>query len=176
MLLFRLDVVDHRLDGRWQHVGEASFDCVLRARLVRAAATLASTGRPVVFLTTPYYDSGEQPSGAPWPEDDPARVRAYNAILRGVAATFPGVVHVADLNAWVSPNDAYARTIGSTVVRWVDGVHFTYGGDAYVQTRILGVVHQLAATTPSPRALAALDAAAATGTCAAPTTGAPAVG
>jgi peptidoglycan/LPS O-acetylase OafA/YrhL len=175
MLLFRLDLVDHRVGGRWSHVGDPSFDCVLRARLVRAAAALAATGRPVVLLTTPYYDSGEQPSGATWPEDDPARVRAYNAILRSVASSFPGVVHVVDLNAWVSPSGAYARTIGRTVVRWVDGVHFTYGGDAFVQARILRAVGRLAATTPSPHALAALDAAAG-GICGASTTGAPAVG
>ena len=138
MLLFRLDVVDHRLDGRWQHVGEPHRSTARCARGSCAPPPRSpSTGRPVVFLTSPYYDSGEQPSGAPWPEDDPARVRAYNAILRGVAATFPGVVHVADLDAWESPNGAYARTIGSTVVRWVDGVHFTYGGDAYVLTRLL---------------------------------------
>jgi peptidoglycan/LPS O-acetylase OafA/YrhL len=159
MVLFRLDLVDHLVAGTWRHVGDPTFDCVLRNRLVRAAAALAVTGRPVVLLTTPYYDSGEQPSGATWPEDDPARVRAYNAILDGVASSFPGVVHVADLNAWLSPHRAYARTIGPTVVRWVDGVHLTYGGDALVQPKILGVVERLAATTPTVRALAELDAA-----------------
>jgi peptidoglycan/LPS O-acetylase OafA/YrhL len=159
MVLFRLDLVDHLVAGTWRHVGDPTFDCVLRNRLVRAAAALAVTGRPVVLLTTPYYDSGEQPSGATWPEDDPARVRAYNAILDGVASSFPGVVHVADLNAWLSPHRAYARTIGPTVVRWVDGVHLTYGGDALVQPKILGVIERLAATTPTVRALAELDAA-----------------
>jgi len=181
MVLFRLDTVDHRLDGRWQHVGEPTFDCVLASGLVRAAAALSATGRPVVLLTTPYYDTGEQANGAGWPEDAPARVTAYNALLVVVAAQFPGVIHVVDLNAIVSPGGHFARTIGSTVVRWVDGVHFTYGGDAYVLPRLLPRIEQLGSSAaPSASALAALDAAAREdaqhSTCATKTHGGAAVG
>jgi hypothetical protein len=160
-MLFRLDVVDHRVDGRWLHVGQPAFDCLLTSRLVRAAATLSSAGRPVVFLTSPYYDSGEQANGAPWPEDSKARVDEYNSLLASVAAQFPGVVHVVDLNSIVSPRGRYARTIGSTAVRWVDGVHFTYGGDAFVLTRLLPTLERLGrVASPSRAALAALADAA----------------
>jgi peptidoglycan/LPS O-acetylase OafA/YrhL len=159
MMLFRLDVVDHRLDGRWQHVGDPGFDCTLSARLLLLASVLAVTGRPVVFLTTPYYDTGEQPNGAPWPEDDPARVRAYNSLLEHVAAEFPDVIHVVDLGSMLSPDGHYARTIGPTVVRWVDGVHLTYGGDSYLVPRLLAEVERLAADAPSRSALAALAVA-----------------
>ena len=163
LMLFRLDVVDHKVDRAWTHVGEQPFDCLLRRRLISAAATLAATGRPVVLLTTPYYSTGEQPSGATWPEDDPARVRAYNDLLRSVAAQFPGVVHVVDLNAMVSPHGRYARVIGSTVVRWVDGVHFTYAGDSYVLPRLLAAVTPIARTRPSRAALDELEAVARVG-------------
>ena len=159
MMLFRLDVVDHRLGGRWQHMGDPEFDCALRARLLLLASVLAVTGRPVVFLTSPYYDTGEQPNGASWAEDDPSRVRAYNGLLAGVAREFPDVIHVVDLGAMLSPGGRYTRTIGSTVVRWVDGVHLTYGGDSYLVPRLLPVIERLAATTPTPRALAGLAAA-----------------
>lgn len=161
LLLFRLDTVDHRLDGRWLHVGQPAFDCVLSTRLVRAAAALSVTSGPVVFLTSPYYDSGVQANGAGWPEDAPSRVDAYNAILAQVAARFPGVIHVVNLNGIVSPGGHYARTIGSAVIRWVDGVHFTYAGDAYVLPRLLPTIEQIGrAAAPSREALAALDAAA----------------
>jgi hypothetical protein len=159
-MLFRLDVADHRLDHRWQHVGEPQFDCTLHSRLVEAAWVLSATGRPVVFLTSPYYDTGEQSDGAPWPEDDPARVDAYNALLRTVAAQFPGVVHVIGLGAMVSADAAFTRTIGSIVVRWVDGIHLTYAGDAYVLPKLLPMLAQIASERPSHVALEALASAA----------------
>lgn len=159
LALFRLDTVDHRLDGRWLHVGQPGFDCVLTANLIRAAATLSVTGRPVALLTSPYYDSGEQANGSGWPEDAPSRVDAYNALLAEVAARFPGVIHVVNLNRIISPGGHYARTIGSTVIRWVDGVHFTYAGDAYVLPRLLPTVEALGREAPTREALAALDTA-----------------
>jgi len=160
MLLTRLDIVDHRLAARWVHVGNPTYDCELRARLLEAAALLSSTGRPVVVLTTPFYSTGEQTNGATWPEDHPARVRAYNRLLRQLARAYPGVVHVVDLNAMLSPRGAYARTIGATVVRWVDGVHLTYGGDAYLLPRLLPSIRSIAAMTPTAASLRELRAAA----------------
>ncbi len=161
MLLYRGDLFDHLLSGRWQRMGDPQFDCTLRHQLVRAAATLSSTGAPVVFLTTPFYDTGEQSNGEPWPEDEPWRATSYNDLLAEVAAEFPGVVHVVDLGAMVSPQGHFTRTIGSTVVRWVDGIHFTYAGDAYLIPRLLPVVLRDAKLRPTRRALASLDAAAA---------------
>jgi peptidoglycan/LPS O-acetylase OafA/YrhL len=160
MMLFRLDVVDHRLAGRWQHIGDPQYDCTLSSRLLRLAAVLAVTGRPVVFLTSPYYDTGEQPNGAPWVEDDPARVRGYNQLLERVAAQFPEVIHLVDLGAMLSPEGRYTRTIGATVVRWVDGVHLTYGGDSYLVPRLLPIIERLAGTTPTRGALTELALAA----------------
>jgi peptidoglycan/LPS O-acetylase OafA/YrhL len=160
MVLYRGDLFDHLLSGRWQHLGDPQFDCTLRGQLVRAAATLSSTGAPVVFLTTPYYDTGEQSNGDPWPEDEPWRAVAYNDMLAAVAAEFPDVIHVVDLNAMVSPQGHFTRTIGSTVVRWVDGIHFTYAGDAYLIPRLLPSVLRDAALRPTRGALSTLAAAA----------------
>jgi peptidoglycan/LPS O-acetylase OafA/YrhL len=164
MVLFRLDIVDHYYLLHWTHVGAPAYDCALERHLVDAAATLSAMGRPVVFLTTPYYSTGEQPNGAIWREDGPTRVRMYNRTLGQVASLFPNVVHVVDLNAMVSPGGGYTRTIGPTVVRWVDGVHFTYAGDAYVLPRLLRAILPIARSTPSRAALVALDGAARSGT------------
>ena len=168
MALYRLDTVDHRIDGRWEHVGDPQFDCTLRNGMVLLAETLSATGRPVVFLTTPYYNSGEQPDGSRWPEDAPWRVNAYNAMLEQVASRFPGVIHVVDLDAVLDPGGAFTRTIGPTVVRWVDGVHLTYAGDSYVLSKLLPTIEVLAGDTPTSAAekgLAAAASAAATATC-----------
>jgi hypothetical protein len=159
MLLFRLDVVDHLLDGRWTRIGEPGYDCELRHRLVEAASVLASDGRPVLLLTSPYYSTGEQPDGSSYPEDAHWRVRAYNAMLRSVAAQFPGVVHVYDLNQLVDPGGQFTLSIGGVSVRWVDGVHFTYSGGRFVLPHLVPVLRQLAAEHPTAAALAALQAA-----------------
>jgi peptidoglycan/LPS O-acetylase OafA/YrhL len=160
MVLFRLDVVDHRLDHEWQHVGEPQFDCTLRGRLVEAAAVLSASGRPVAFLTSPYYDTGEQSDGAPWPEDATSRVDAYNAILEEVASEFPAVIHVVDLGSLVSTHGGFTRTIGSVVVRWVDGIHLTYAGDAFMLPKLRATIEQLAASVPTRAEVASLAAAA----------------
>ncbi len=160
MVLFRMNIVDHHLDGRWQHIGQRQYDCVLYDNLVRAAAVLSSGGRPVVLLTTPYFDTGEQPNGDGWPEDAPSRVQRYNQMLRALAAAVPGVIHVVDLAAWIDPGGHFTRTIGTSVVRWVDGVHFTYAGDAYVLPRLLAAIRPLLDSRPPRVQLFALQVAA----------------
>ena len=93
------------------------------------------------MLTSPYYDSGTSPTGAPWPEDDPARVAIDNATMRAVAGTTPAGadgsrVYVFDLNSLVSPDGAFAASVGQVNVRCTDGVHFTRSGGIYVGLRL----------------------------------------
>ena len=120
----RWEVMDRRRDGVWTHVGEAAFDAYLTGEVERALTAVAPAR--VVLLTAPYYHRGERPDGGRWPEDDPARVDAFNAILRAVAARHPGV-RVVDLNAHLSPGGRYARTLDGVVVRY-DGVHVSPAG------------------------------------------------
>jgi hypothetical protein len=68
---------------------------------------LSSRGGRVILLTTPYYSTGEQPDGQPWPEDEPSRVDKYNALLREVASENPTKVFVLDLNSIVDPDAHY---------------------------------------------------------------------
>ena len=53
--------------------------------------------------TKPCQSTGEQPDGAPWPQDSAARQDAYNDCCDKVAAQHPGQVYVQDLNSYVCP-------------------------------------------------------------------------
>jgi hypothetical protein len=139
--LARGETFDQEVGGQWQNLGQAGFDSYLVNRYRQAVSILGSKGASVVFLTTPYYDSGTSPAGTPWPEDAPARVTADNATMRQVATTTPSGsdgsrVYVFDLNAAVSPNHAFSATVGQINVRCTDGVHFTQSGGIYVGRRL----------------------------------------
>jgi hypothetical protein len=96
--------------------------------LADAVAVLGSTGAPVILLTAPYYRQQEQVNGNPWPEDDPARVRRFNAILRDVAAASDGSAVVADLGARLDPGGPFSQRANGVVVRFADGIHVTQAG------------------------------------------------
>ena len=111
--LGRWEVTDHLLHGEWVHIGEPAWDAHLAADLGSAIAILHTFGAKVVLFTMPYVDpSDRQPDGLPWPENTPARARAYNALVRQVALSHPGVVSVIDLNRMLSPNGRYRRRGG----------------------------------------------------------------
>ncbi len=82
----------------------------------------------MVFFTAPCTDEGEQPDGAPWPEDNPARLAVYNRLVREVAAAHPKTDSVVDLERAVCPATRSPRTIHGVAVRRTDGVHFTNAG------------------------------------------------
>ena len=89
IFLARLDIVDHLMNGSWTHIGEPAFDAYLAGQLHLAVQTLTSRGGKVILMTTPYYSTGEQPDGQPWPEDNPERVNLYNDMIRQAAANSP---------------------------------------------------------------------------------------
>ena len=137
VFLGRLDIVNREFDGKWEHIGDPSYDAYLEFQMTTAIEVLSAGGGKVVFLTTPYYDTGEQPNGQPWPEDDPARVDEYNAMLRRVAAQHPGVAYVLNLNKIADPEGHFQPVIDGVPVRYTDGIHWTFAGDAWLAPRIL---------------------------------------
>jgi peptidoglycan/LPS O-acetylase OafA/YrhL len=152
----RGETFDQQIGGQWENIGQPGFDSYLTGRYRQAVSVLGSRGASVVLLTTPYYDSGTSPVGAPWPEDAPDRVTLDNATMREVAATTPSGsdasrVYVFDLNALVSPGNKYSPTVDQISVRCGDGVHFTRSGGIYVGQRLapelatLGQSHATAA-------------------------------
>jgi len=152
--LARGETFDQEVAGQWQNIGEPSFDSYLANRYRQAISVLGSKGASVVLLTTPYYDSGTSPAGAPWPEDAPGRVTLDNATMREVASTTPlgsepSRVYVFDLNAVVSPDDAFSPTVDQVNVRCSDGVHFTRSGGIYVGERLVPELAALGQTHAS---------------------------
>jgi len=163
------EVRDQRIGSTWHHIGTPAVDTRERRALTAATGVLGSTGATVVLLTAPYYRQPEQADGQPWPEDDPARVDRYNALLRQTAAASHGRVVVADLGARLDPQGRYTRTIDGVVVRFADGIHVTPAGAARVAPWLLdlsvrlGTADRAAAATATTTATAAPGAAPPTG-------------
>ena len=162
----RSEVLDQQVDSQWMHLGEPAFDTYVAGRFRQAIDVLDSRGAHVVLLTSPYYDTGIQPSGSPWPEDDPARVNIDNQIIQSMATPNAGKsasgkgrsgapksaqpvdqsllgtgkVTVLDVGAWLSPDGAFSDTVDGVQARCKDGVHLTVAGGEWLAKKILPVV------------------------------------
>ena len=137
------EVVDRWYQGRWQHLGDPAFDAYETAQLDRAVAILSSQGARVALFTAPYFHTGEQPDGDPWPQDDTARVDRLNQLIDQVAARHPGTVTVIPLHAFLDPGGRFTWSIGGKVVRQGDGVHTTLAGGTYLAPRVLPLLAAL---------------------------------
>jgi peptidoglycan/LPS O-acetylase OafA/YrhL len=136
----RWEVADRTYNGQWTSILNPTFQGYLRAEMQQLVSIASSRGAKVVLFTAPCYSSGEQPDGTPWPEDQPARVQAYNSIVRQVAAANPTTTTVFDLYSLVCPHGQYSDTLGDVMVRSSDGVHFTIPGGEYLAHSILPVL------------------------------------
>jgi peptidoglycan/LPS O-acetylase OafA/YrhL len=143
VLLGRWEIVDRLHDGRWVHIGQPAWDLHLARQLDRAIGIFSSHGAATVLFTMPYVSPPEAPDGSTWPEDEPARVDAYNRLVRSVAASHPGEVTVVDLNRMVGPDGDYASTVDGVVVRNSDGIHFTKEGGLWLRPRILPTIGRI---------------------------------
>jgi peptidoglycan/LPS O-acetylase OafA/YrhL len=129
ILLGRWEVADHYFDGQWTHVGQPLWDDHLVAELGQAVRVVSAHGARVALFTMPYIDPPvESPSGVPFSENEPSRVRAYNAIVRKVAAHYAPVTALIDLNRALDPHGVYTATIDGVTVRSTDGVHVSIDG------------------------------------------------
>jgi peptidoglycan/LPS O-acetylase OafA/YrhL len=127
ILLDRWELMDRRLGGRYQHLGDPDYDAYVTGELTLAIGIAASAGARVVLLTAPYTRRQERPDGGLWPEDTPDRVRAWNRLLVTVAAATPTHPTILDLNHVVCPDDRFTWTVSGIRVR-SDGLHFTPAG------------------------------------------------
>ncbi len=153
--LGRWEITDHLLEGHWVHIGEPAWDAHLTADLGSAISIFHSFGAKVVLFTMPYVDpSNRQPDGLPWSENTPARVQAYNALVRQVARAHPGVVSVIDLNRMLSPDGVYTASLSGVEVRSVDGIHVSIDGGELLQRQILPAVDQIGMEDEAARARA----------------------
>jgi hypothetical protein len=127
ILLDRWELMDRRLQGTYRHVGQPDFDAYLTSELDLAIEIAGARGAHVVLLTAPYTRRVERPDGGLWAEDEPARVDAWNGLLRAAAVRHAGWVSVLDLNRLVCPEGAFAWRVQGIRIR-SDGLHFTPEG------------------------------------------------
>jgi peptidoglycan/LPS O-acetylase OafA/YrhL len=135
--LARADTLNTELGGAWVHVGDPSYDQWMESRFQQAISVFGSTGAHVVMLTSPYYDSGEQPDGQPWPENAPVRVSTDNRLLRQATLVNPTGSSVINLGTLVSPAGEFSTDVDGVPVRCSDGVHFTVPGGEWVGEHVL---------------------------------------
>jgi peptidoglycan/LPS O-acetylase OafA/YrhL len=126
LLAGRWEVTDRIYDGQWTNILAPAFQRYVRDQLRLAVQIGTASGAHMALLTAPCYSSGEQPDGSPWPEDSPARLKAYNDLIYAVAAEFPVRASVVDLNAMMCPGGQFRPVIDGVTVRAPDGVHFPY--------------------------------------------------
>jgi peptidoglycan/LPS O-acetylase OafA/YrhL len=127
ILLDRWELMDRRLDGEYQHVGQKEFDAYLTSELELALSIVGARGGHTVLLTAPYTRRAERRDGSLYPEDEPERVDAWNRLLRRVAEEHPQTVTVIDLNRRVCPDGEFTWSIDDLRIR-SDGLHFTEEG------------------------------------------------
>ncbi len=112
--LARGELFDQEVSGQWSNIGQPWFDRYLGRRFGAALSVLGSRGATVVLMSTPYYDSGTQPSGAPWPEDTPSRVVEDNAIMAAAVRAAAGPSLASGIG-WIgtAPRPSAAPAAGS---------------------------------------------------------------
>jgi hypothetical protein len=124
LLAGRWEVDDRVYMGQWTNILNPPFAAYVKQQLELASNLVTATGANMVFMTAPCFDQGLQPDGAPWPEDAPARVAAYNQLVQQVAAEYPATDSVVDLNSVVCPGGQFTAKLKGVAIRTADGVHF----------------------------------------------------
>ena len=140
LLAGRWEVVDREYQGAWTNILHPAYAAYVKQQLELASQLVTGTGARMVFLTAPCTDEGEQPDGAPWPEDDPARLAVFNRLVREVAAEHPLTDSVVDLNAAACPKGKFATTVDGVVLRRSDGVHFTDAGGMWLAPKLMPAI------------------------------------
>jgi hypothetical protein len=140
LLAGRWEVVDREYQGQWTNILNPLFADYVKQQLDQASNLVTATGARMVFLTAPCTNEGEQPDGAPWPEDSPQRLDAFNALVRQVAAAHPLTDSVVDLDGATCPGGHYTTSIDGVTVRRTDGVHYTIEGGTFLVPKIMPAI------------------------------------
>ncbi len=140
LLAGRWEVVDREYRGTWTNILNPTFAAYVKSQLEMASQLVTATGARLVFLTAPCTDSGEQPDGAPWPEDSPTRLAEYNKLIREVAADHAQTDSVVDLDAAACPGGKFTRTVDGEVIRNPDGIHFSPIGGQVLAPKLMPAI------------------------------------
>jgi hypothetical protein len=139
VLAGRWELSDRLIDGHWLHIGQPAFDTDVKQSLEQAVQVGTSTGALMVLMTSPCFAPNEQPDGQVWPEDTPARLNAYNAIVRQVAAEHPATVQLDDFESQLCPGGTYQESLDGVQIRDGDGMHIvpTAAAGQWLDARVL---------------------------------------
>jgi peptidoglycan/LPS O-acetylase OafA/YrhL len=134
----RWEVVNREYRGKWTNILHPTFAAYVKRQLNMVSDLVTAHGARMVFLTAPCTDEGEQPDGAPWPEENPARLAIYNKLVREVAQEHPRTDSVANLFSAACPGGRYTPTKDGVTIRTVsDGVHFTPAGGVVLAPAVM---------------------------------------
>jgi peptidoglycan/LPS O-acetylase OafA/YrhL len=136
ILAGRWEVVTRTFRGHWTNILHPGFAAYVQRELLRTVELVTARGAKAVLMTSPCFDAGEQPDGQPWPTDAPARLAAYNRIVKEVAARAGPSATVFGLDALVCPGGVFHRVLDGVVVRSPDGVHFSASAGQFLGRRI----------------------------------------
>lgn len=129
------DVADHRFTpgGPWLRIGEAEYDRRLGQAMEDKIRVVTRRGAKVLWVTYPYIRLDVVSDGS-FTADDPARMDAYNQMIKTIAAKYPDKVAVVDLAAYLQ------QTRGSSVDLQLmpDGVHMSNDSAAQLARDYLG--------------------------------------
>jgi peptidoglycan/LPS O-acetylase OafA/YrhL len=137
LLAGRWEVVDREYQGKWTNILNPTFAAYVKHQLELSSDLVNAAGPRMVFLTAPCTDEGESPDGAPWPEDNPARLAEYNKLIREVAAEHPQTDSVVDLFSATCPGGKFSTDVDGVAVRRSDGVHFTNGAGEVLAPKLM---------------------------------------
>ncbi len=140
LLAGRWEVVDREYNGAWTNILHPAFAAYVKSQLEQASRLVTAFGVRMVFLTAPCTDEGEQPDGAPWPEDNPARLAVYNKLVKEVAAEYPATDSSVNLFGAACPGGKFATTVDGVTIRRTDGVHFTNAGGEWLVPKIMPAI------------------------------------
>jgi hypothetical protein len=132
----RHEVLDRIYEGRWTNILDDAYLAYVREEIELALRVVRRDGAHAVLLTSPLF----RPTAAP--ENDPARVVRFNALLRELATADPTVTLI-DLGGRISPGGAYASSVDGVTVR-SDGVHLSRAGVAWIGDWLLPQLAALA--------------------------------
>jgi hypothetical protein len=156
VLAGRWEVSDRLIDGHWLHIGQPAFDAAVKQSLEQAVQVGTSSGAVMVLMTSPCFEPIEQDNGQVWPEDTTARLNAYNAIVRQVAAEHPATVELDDFGAQLCPGGVYQETLDGVQIRDGDGMHIvpTAAAGQWLDARVLPEVIRVGRLQMAGRTLA----------------------
>jgi peptidoglycan/LPS O-acetylase OafA/YrhL len=135
------EVLDRLIDGVAVRFPDPAWFDVVSAGVRESIEIAGADENLVAVLAVPCMRQAPDTVLQTLARNDPARLAAFNEILRQEAARNPNV-HVIDLNDRLCPDGTYLEEVDGAPLRY-DGVHVTTEGSNYVWTWLLDELRAL---------------------------------